>query len=139
MIASVWMKRSSVAVALLAMASLGVAEEDQPLPLASPGTRFFFDVIDSQDAKYLWDSPSHVGKNGGLTVRPQVALGDAVYRIVGTAPTRVGTITLVQWDRVRGSLSLEFKPLSQVRIAVGDEVWIDLNPVSPKAGADATE
>jgi len=98
------------------------------LPLAAPGTRFPFEVIESHDAEYLGDTPGHMGRDGGLTVRPNVALGDGVYRTRGETTTRVGTITRVVWDRVSGGLTVEFDPTPLIRIAVGDEVWIDLNP-----------
>ena len=99
------------------------------LTLAPHGTPFFFEVIDSHDAKYPGDTPAHLGKDGGLSVRPNVALRDPVYRTVDKATTVIGKVTLVQWDRVSGSLTVEFDPEPLHRIAVGDEVWIDLNPV----------
>jgi hypothetical protein len=40
----------------------------------------------------------------------------------------VGRITRVEWNRVSQSLEVEFEPEPLQRIAVGDEVWIDLNP-----------
>jgi hypothetical protein len=85
-------------------------------------------VIESQDAKYPGDTPAHMGKDGGLTVRPNIALGDAVYRTVNTSTVIIGKVTLVLWDRVSGSLTVEFDPEPFRRIAVGDEVWVDLNP-----------
>jgi len=98
------------------------------LPLAAHGTPFYFEVIDSHDAKYPGDTPAHMGKDGGLTVRPNVALGDAVYRTVNKSTEIIGKVTLVLWDRVSGSLTVEFDPEPFRRIAVGEEVWIDLNP-----------
>jgi hypothetical protein len=73
-----------------------------------------------------------VGKDGGLTVRPNVALRDPVYRTVNKTTTVIGKVTLVQWDRVSGSLTVEFDPEPLHRIAVGDEVWVDLNPAPSK-------
>jgi hypothetical protein len=108
------------------------ADPHADLPRPPHGTKFTFEVIESHDAKYLGDTPAHVGKDGGLTMRPQVALGDSVYRTEGTVTIVIGTITHVQWDRVSGSLNVEFNPQPFVRIAVGDEVWIDLNPVPKK-------
>lgn len=122
---------------LLAIASVGLcplsreatsADAQATLPLAAHGTPFFFEVIESQDAKYLGDTPAHMGKDGGLTVRPNIALGDAVYRTVNTSTVIIGKVTLVLWDRVSGSLTVEFDPEPFRRIAVGDEVWVDLNP-----------
>jgi len=105
------------------------ADAQASLALAPSGTPFFFEVIDSHDAKYPGDTPSHVGKDGGLTVRPNVALRDPVYRTVNKVTTVIGRVTLVQWDRVSGSLTVEFDPEPLHRIAVGDEVWVDLNPM----------
>jgi hypothetical protein len=113
--------------------ALGV-DTQAALPLAPHGTRFHFEVIESHDAAYLGDTPAHIGKDGGLTVRPHVALGDRVYRTVDATHTTVGRITRVEWNRVSGSLEVEFDPEPLQRVAVGDEVWIDLNPapnVSP--------
>lgn len=61
-------------------------------------------------------------------------MGDSVYRTLGKSTKVVGTITQVLWDRVSGSLTVEFDPQPFERIAVGDEVWIDLNPL-PKPPA----
>jgi hypothetical protein len=98
------------------------------LPFAPPGTAFHFEVIESHDAAYLGDTPAHIGKDGGLTFRPRVALGDAVYRTQDGQRTTVGRITRVEWNRVSQSLEVEFEPEPLQRVAVGDEVWIDLNP-----------
>jgi len=125
-------------LALLALLSppltrtVRAADAEASLALAPQGTPFFFEVIDSHDAKYPGDTPSHVGKDGGLTVRPNVALRDPVYRTVNKTTTVIGKVTLVQWDRVSGSLTVEFDPEPLHRIAVGDEVWIDLNPAPSK-------
>jgi hypothetical protein len=112
--------------------SLRAADAQATLTWAPHGTPFFFEVIDSHDAKYPGDSPAHLGKDGGLTVRPNVALHDPVYRTVNKATTVIGKVTLVQWNRVSGSLTVEFSPEPLHRIAVGDEVWIDLNPAPSK-------
>jgi hypothetical protein len=110
------------------------ADSQAGLVLAPHGTPFYFEVIDSHDAKYQGDTPAHLGKDGGLTVRPNVALGDPVYRTVNKATTVIGKVTLVLWDRVSGSLTVEFDPEPDHRIAVGDEVWVDLNPAPTKPG-----
>jgi hypothetical protein len=108
---------------------VGWAEDAQAkLPLAAQGSKFHFEVIESHDAEYLGDTPGHMGRDGGLTVRPNVALGDAVYRTEGPTSRRVGTVTRAVWDRVSGGLTVEFDPAPLTRIAVGDEVWVDLNP-----------
>jgi hypothetical protein len=116
----------------LATRTVRAADTQASLALAPHGTPFFFEVIDSHDAKYPGDTPAHRGKDGGLTVRPNVALRDPVYRTVNKATTVIGKVTLVQWDRVSGSLTVEFDPEPLHRIAVGDEVWIDLNPLPSK-------
>lgn len=130
-----------VIMASLMLPSAGVidivrAEDAQAkLPLAAPGTRFHFEVIESHDAVYLGDTPGHMGRDGGLKVRPNVALGDGVFRTEGEKTIRVGTITRAVWDRVSGGLTVEFNPEPLLRIAVGEEVWIDLNPLPPAAPA----
>ena len=108
---------------------------DTTLNRAPPGTPFSFEVIESLDAAYLGDTPSHVGRDGGLEFRPNVALGDPVYRTAVEAgaearPVQIGRVTRVVWERVSGGLTVEFDPEPFVRIAVGDEVFVDLNPVS---------
>ena len=127
--------RAAVAIAAVLIFSppsvVGVASAEDAqsrLPLAPHGTRFLFEVIESHDAAYLGDTPGHMGRDGGLKVRPNVALGDGVYRTDGETTTRVGTITRAVWDRVSGGLTVEFDPEPLRRIAVGDEVWVDLNP-----------
>jgi len=111
------------------------ADAQASLSLAPTGTPFFFEVIDSHDAKYPGDTPAHLGKDGGLAVRPNVALGDPVYKTANKATTVIGKVTLVLWDRVSGSLTVEFDPVPSQRIAVGDEVWVDLNPAPSKPAA----
>jgi len=109
---------------------IGSAEEgaDPEIRFAAPGTPFRFEVIESHDAEYLGDTPAHLGRSGGLTIRPRVALGDPVYRTDAGTHRRVGHVTHVVWNRVSGSLQVEFDPAPLERVAVGDEVWIDLNP-----------
>ena len=128
-----WLAAAVVGLALATAAPAArvarAAEGEPSLPPAPPGMAFRFEVIESHDADYLGDTPAHLGKNGGLTVRPQVALGDPVFRKTATGRTRVGHITRATWSRVGGSLEVEFDPEPFQRIAVGDEVWIDLNPV----------
>ena len=118
--------------------STGRIEADDLEPTlnrAPPGTSFSFEVIESLDASYLGDTPSQVGRDGGLEFRPNVALGDPVYRAAteGGAeakPVQIGRVTRVVWERVSGGLTVEFDPEPLVRIAVGDEVFVDLNPAS---------
>ncbi|MFM7243310.1 MAG: hypothetical protein ACKO40_03930 [Planctomycetaceae bacterium] len=128
--------RFLVLVAVLRAAAAQAADAQKQLPLAPPGTRFEFEVIESHDAAYLGDTPGHMGRDGGLTFRPNVALGDGVFRTKAERSVRVGTITRVVWDRVSGGLTVEFDPEPLTRVAVGDEVWIDLNPVPPSSGRE---
>lgn len=113
-------------------------DAESAMPRAPQGTPFVFEVIESLDAAYLGDTPSHVGRDGGLEFRPNVALGDPVYRHSpkpeGRPPQRVGRVTRVVWERVSRSLTVEFDPEPLLRIAVGDEVWIDLNPAPAPSG-----
>ncbi len=102
-------------------------------PLAKPGTRFSFEVIESFDAKYEGDTPGHTGRGGGLeNTRPNVALGDNVYR----GDKKCGTITGIVWSRVQGGLTIEFDPEPNTRIAVGDVMWVDLNPSPTEKSAE---
>jgi len=119
------------AALLVGMGAALAGDAQAKLPLAAHGTRFEFEVIESHDAAYAGDTPGHMGRDGGLTVRPNVALGDGVYRTEGDKPVRIGSITRVLWDRVSGGLTVEFDPAPKTRVAVGEEVWIDLNPASP--------
>jgi hypothetical protein len=141
------MKVSRAAVAIAAvflvspMAAPGVAwaeDAQSRLPLAPHGTKFLFEVIESHDAVYLGDTPGHMGRDGGLKVRPNVALGDGVYRTEGETTIRVGSVTRAVWDRVSGGLTVEFDPEPLRRIAVGDEVWVDLNPAPATARPTST-
>jgi hypothetical protein len=101
---------------------------DGSLKPAAKGTRFTFDVVESFDAKYPGDTPGHLGKHGGIEgVRPRVSLGDPVFR----GESKIGTITSVTWDRLRGSLSVEFHPEPKQRIAVGESVWLALDGEAP--------
>jgi len=129
-----------VALALTRCGSAPADDASADLPRAAHGTPFHFEVIESLDASYLGDTPSHMGRDGGLEVRPNVALGDPVFRDIPgpqRRTERVGRVTRVAWDRVSGGLTVEFHPEPLVRIAVGDEVWIDLNPAPPPADGSA--
>ena len=110
----------------------------------APGTPFWFEVIESFNAKYQGDTAGHIGRGGGLSLQPHVALGDSVHHRVGDADTVVGSVTGLTWERLRGSLTVEFRSHEGHRIAVGDEVWVDLNPAdqtppATTAGGPASE
>lgn len=101
---------------------------------AAARNRFDFQVVESFDAKYLGDSPGHTGRGGKLIGKPEVALGDPVYR----GDTKIGKVTGLIWDRTRESLEVEFdpepyeadaagRPVRALRISVGDDVWIPLH------------
>jgi hypothetical protein len=113
------------AAILLALGALGAAQ--QAAPKAAPGaggSRFNFEVIESFDAKYEGDTPGHIGKSGGLGERrPHVALGDPVFR----GDEKIGIVTGLVWSRAQGSLQVEFDPVGDVRVCVGDEVWLALD------------
>ena len=91
--------------------------------LVANSSRFEFEVIQSFNAKYEGDTPGHVGRSGGLAERrPGAALGDAVFR----GEEKVGVVTGLTWNRAQGSLEVEFDPVTQARISVGDAVWLAL-------------
>jgi hypothetical protein len=91
---------------------------------ATDPNRLQFEVVQSFDGKYLGDTPGHMGRVGGLTGRkPQVALGDPIFR----GEERVGVVTGLEWNRVNGSLDIEFDPVDHARVCVGDEVWMSLD------------
>jgi len=90
--------------------------------------RLEFEIVNSFDGKYLGDTPGHMGRAGGLTMRrPRVALGDPVYR----GDERVGLVTHLDWNRVNGSLDIEFDPVDHARVCVGDAVWVVLENPRP--------
>lgn len=103
------------------------------------GTRFWFEVVESFNAKYQGDTAGHVGRGGGLTLHPHVALGDPVYHRIGDTDKAVGSVTGVVWDRLRDRLTVEFRPHEDHRIAVGDEVWVDLDPADQKVSPAAAD
>jgi hypothetical protein len=128
--------RIILTAALLLVAAPSQGDEGtSSLPPAPPGTPFVFEVVECRDAAYLGDTPSHVGRSGGLEYRPHVALGDRVHRVVGDGETRksvsIGRVSHVTWERVSRSLTVEVDPDPLARIAVGDELWLDLNPAAP--------
>jgi hypothetical protein len=111
------------------------AEDPRAPSRAHPahGTRFWFEVVESFNAKYQGDTAGHIGRGGGLTLHPHVALADPVYHRIGDTEKAVGSVTGVPWDRLRGSLTVESRAHEDHRIAVGDQVWVDLNPVDHKS------
>jgi hypothetical protein len=86
--------------------------------------RLEFEVVESFDAKYLGDTPGHMGRAGRLEGRKlRVALGDAIHR----GDERVGIVTGLKWNRTNGSLDIEFDPVDHARVCVGDVVWMALD------------
>lgn len=81
-----------------------------------------FEIVESNDAQYLGDTPAHTGRRGGLTFQPHIALGDPVFR----GETKIGRVSGVIWDRARGGLTVEINPHPLLRIAVGDVAWVDV-------------
>jgi hypothetical protein len=74
--------------------------------------------------------------------RPDVALGDPVYR----GDRLIGKVTGVTWDRTKESLEVEFdpepyaldergRPAARNRVAVGADVWIPMGGASTTASA----
>ena len=115
--------------AIVAVALVGLGFNYQKAPSAPRDGRFVFPVLHSLDAAYLGDTPAHRGKYGGLDgVDVNVALGDPVYR----GDTMVGTITQIVWERVHGSLEIEFDPAPLQRVSVGHEVWVSIAKVPVK-------
>jgi hypothetical protein len=91
---------------------------------AAESNRLTFEVVQSFDAKYEGDTPGHVGRAGGLQNRRlRAALGDSIYR----GDQKVGTVTGLTWNRTNGSLDIEFDPAADIRVSVGDEVWMLLD------------
>jgi hypothetical protein len=85
--------------------------------------RFCFDVTESFDAQYLGDTPGHLGRSALGGRRPNIALGDPVFR----DQEQIGTITELKWNRSTDSLEVEFDPLPNYRIFVGSAVWVHLD------------
>ncbi|MEI7780872.1 MAG: hypothetical protein WCJ18_02965 [Planctomycetota bacterium] len=132
------------AVCAVLMAIQGAADDvdapEAPQRRHPPhGTPFWFEVVESFNAKYEGDTPGHIGRGGGVTLHPHVALGDWVHHRVGEEDRAIGFVTGVTWDRLKGSLTVEFRPREDHRIAVGDEVWIDLNPAPEAAEMRGTD
>jgi hypothetical protein len=101
-------------------------------PSLSTG-RFEFQIVESFDAKYLGDTPGHIGRGGLHGVRPDVAVGDPVYR----KNVRIGQVTGLTWDRTKENLEIEFdpvpfeedaqgRPMRPTRVSVGTDVWLPL-------------
>ena len=115
-------------LAVVAFGWHSITSGQQPAAKAAPAAadpnRFEFEVVQSYDARYEGDSPGHMGKSGGLgDRRPHVALGDPVFR----GQEKIGVITGLGWSRTHGSLEVEFHPVRETRICVGDVVWLALN------------
>lgn len=113
----------------LVMAAAPEGSRESPAPHTGRGTRFQFQVVESFDARYAGDTPGHIGRGGGLAASPHVALGDTVHHAApdqGAQP--IGVVTGATWDRLRGSLTIEFRPRADERIAVGDAVWLEMAP-----------
>jgi hypothetical protein len=91
---------------------------------AGAANRIEFEVVESFDAKYLGDTPGHLGRAGRLEGRKlRVALGDPMFR----GDERVGIVTGLKWNRTNGSLDIEFDPVDHCRVHVGDLVWMALD------------
>jgi len=101
---------------------------------AAGANRLEFEVVQSFDAKYLGDTPGHMGRAGGLeNRRPRIALGDPIYR----GEEKVGIVTGLEWNRVNHSLDIEFDPHDHARVCVGDAVWMALDGNAPARTSEA--
>jgi hypothetical protein len=91
---------------------------------ATPGNsgRFEFLVVESFDARYLGDTPGHLGRASLGRNSPRVALGDPVYR----GSTKVGKVTHLVWNEANESMEIEFDPEPKERIVLGEAVWVAL-------------
>lgn len=94
----------------------------EPVAKSLDPSHLEFEIVESNDAQYLGDSPAHTGRRGGLTFQPHIALGDPVYR----GNVKIGRVSGVTWDRARGGLTIELNPHPLLRIAVGDVAWVDV-------------
>ena len=118
---------------MLAWQTWSMGQQPQPKGAgANEANRLEFEVVESFDAKYPGDTPGHKGRAGGLQIRrPHVALGDPIYR----GDQRVGSVTGLTWNRTNGSLDIEFDPHHEVRVCVGDAVWMELDATKAAAAA----
>lgn len=96
----------------------------------SPRSQFRFQVVGSFDARHAGDTPGHVGGGGGVSGQPQVVLGDDVHGGGADSERAIGVVTGVAWDRLKQSLTVEFRPRGTDRIAVGDDAWLDVSPAA---------
>lgn len=134
-----WRRAALAGILVFAVPVVGqlATRAQQPGPVPR---RFVFQVVECFDARYLGDSPGHLGRGSLAGARPDVALGDPVFR----GDMRVGKITGLTWDRNKESLEVEFdpepfefdghgRPLRPVRIGVGQDVWIPLGGTTSAA------
>jgi len=106
---------------------------ERPKDAKETTNRFEFEVVHSFDAKYLGDTPGHMGRAGGLgTRRPKIALGDRVYR----GEEQIGIVTQLDWNRTNNALDVEFDPVDHARVCVGDLVWVVLDNPNPRKTAE---
>lgn len=116
-----------LAVGALAWCASGFSRptEQEAAPKAQENDmeKFHFDVTESFDAQYLGDTPGHLGRSALGGRRPNIALGDPVFR----EKEQIGTITELKWNRSTDSLEVEFDPLPNHRIFVGSSVWVHLD------------
>ncbi len=118
-------RRSAIlAGVMLAAFTAGVCSTPAQGPAQAqpnPG-RFEFLVVESFDARYLGDTPGHLGRASLGRKSPRMALGDPVYR----QSTRVGKVSHLNWNEANESLEVEFDPDKDQRVAIGDAVWVEL-------------
>jgi hypothetical protein len=145
------MEESAVVVGMAALILAPAARQPAAQQLAAPpqqrgasARRFDFQVVESFDARYLGDTPGHIGRGGGLgTTAPKIALGDPVFH----GDERVGIVSGLKWDRVKEGLEVEIAPeeirvdpagkvLGRLRITIGQELWIPLDMEPARKPAD---
>src|SRR5262245_39455009 len=124
--ARTWLVVAALGCGLIAIWQLGSSGQQPPAGKAKAAdpNRLEFEVVQSFDAKYLGDTPGHMGRAGALENRhPRIALLDPIFR----GDEKVGVVTGLQWNRANGSLDIEFDPVDHARVCVGDAVWMALD------------
>lgn len=115
----------AILIAIGAMAS-NTSRNDSSI-MADPA-KFEFQIVESYDAHYLGDTPAHKGRHGLSGRRPDMALGDPVFR----GDEVIGHVTSLVWDRAKDSLEIEFDPEPKTRITIGETVWIPIGAKTPE-------
>lgn len=103
-----------------------------PAPQAAELTRLEFDVVEASNDKYRGSTAALSEPDlARWTTSPGIAPGDPVFR----GDRKVGTVISVILSRQQGNLTVELVPELQTRVAVGDAVWVNLNPATERKNA----